>query len=107
MRGSMWTEWSAPSQPHDAASSRMASASRVIASKGPAPLRTWWSVFVTKALQLLQPRHDHEVEARLLRVGLPELLAHHPAQRALVQRDRRAPPAGRAHQRRIGLDDRP
>src|SRR3954452_6682595 len=87
----------------------MASASRVIASKGPAPLRTWCRTRrrVTAVLQLLQPRDDHQVEARLLRVGLAELLAEHPAQEPLVPRDRAAEAPRRADERRIGLDDRP
>src|SRR3954452_4422052 len=87
----------------------MASASRVIASKGPAPLRTWCRTRrrVTAVLQLLQPRDDHQVEARLLRVGLAELLAEHPAQEALVPGDRPAETPRRADQVRVGLDDRP
>src|SRR3954469_2779223 len=93
MRGSMCTAWSPPSQPHERASSRMASASRVIASKGPAPLRTWWTVLIDLGLELLEPRDHHEVEARLLRVCLAELLAHQVPQPALEPRDRPTPPA--------------
>src|SRR3954451_24235110 len=103
MRGSMWTAWSPPSQPHERTSSRMASASRVIASKGPAPLRAWWRAVIDVGLQLLQPGDHHEVEARLLRVGLAELLSHQMAQAPLEPRDRPAPPARGAHQLAIGL----
>src|SRR4051794_40448115 len=97
---------SPPPQPQAVKRSRQASACRVTASYGPAPLRTWWTTLGT-VLELRQPRDHHQVEARLLRVGLAELLAHQVAQRALQPGDRAAEPPGRAHQCRVGLDHRP
>src|SRR3712207_6806686 len=115
----MCTATSCPPHPHAANRERHASACRVTASTGPAPLRTWWTItasrrLVAGALELLQPllelRDAHrrvQVEPRLLRVLLRVVLAQDVQQHALGPRDRAAARARRAHEVDVGLDDRP